>query len=289
MLFGRRDSYLQWQIGNSFWLRFQYDGVNWNGVGDLTMHCRNYWLATGASLAILGAVTSATAADLPARMPVKGPAPVVAAPFSWTGFYIGIHGGGAWLDHKQQTTADGFGLCGVAPGVADCTLDKSGAAVGGLAGYNFQSGRFVYGIEVDGTWLSPKTSRSIDTNAVAVINPITIHSKVNWLATVRGRLGITMSPTLIYVTGGAAFGGVKSGWFDSGTPPNGVAIDKIKAGWVAGGGIEHAFASNWLVRVEGLYHDLGKDTASSFSAGTTYNTTFRHRVTTVRGAVALRW
>jgi outer membrane immunogenic protein len=254
------------------------------------MHCKNYWLATVSSLAILGAVGSATAADLPARMPVKA-APVVApAPFSWTGFYIGVHGGGAWLDHKQTSTFDaGNGLCGAAPGPADCTIDKSGAAFGGLAGYNFQSGRVVYGIEVDGSWLSLKGSKAL-APVPLVVDPITIHAKVSWLATVRGRLGITMSPTLLYVTGGAAFGGVKSGWFDANLPvANGVSIDKTRFGWVAGGGIEHAFASNWSVRVEGLYHDLGKDSASSFSVGTTYNTTFRHRIATVRGAVALRW
>jgi hypothetical protein len=51
-----------------------------------------------------------------------------------------------------------------------------------------------------------------------------------------------------------------------------------------------AIAPNWLVRVEGLYHDLGKVNASTAITGwVTYNTTFRHRVTTVRGAVALRW
>jgi outer membrane immunogenic protein len=254
------------------------------------MHCKNYLLTTVSSLAILGVIgmTPVTAADLPARMPVK--APVVApAPFSWTGFYIGIHGGGAWLDHKQTTTLDGFGVCGGASDVPDCTLDKFGGAFGGLAGYNFQSGQVVYGIEVDGTWLNLKHSKSF-TDVTFAVDPLTIHSKVSWLATIRGRLGITMSPTLIYVTGGAAFGGVKSGWFDGffGTP-NAVTVDKTKAGWVIGAGIEHAFASNWTLRVEGLYHDLGKVTGTAPFFGDTYTTTFRHRVTTVRAAVALRW
>ena len=251
------------------------------------MHCRSYWLATVSSLAIVGAAGSASAADLPARMPVKAPVVAPAPAFSWTGFYIGIQGGGAWLDHKQTTDNVGIGVCGVPSGPADCTVDKFGGAFGGLAGYNFQSGRVVYGIEVDATWLSLKGSQ-VFASAPVVDGALTIHSKVNWLATVRGRLGITMmSPTLIYVTGGAAFGGIESGWFDSTITT--LAIDKTKVGWVAGGGIEHAFAPNWLVRVEGLYHDLGKDTASVNSFNTTYTTTFRHRVTTVRGAVALRW
>lgn len=257
------------------------------------MRCRGYLLATVSSLAILGAANiavPATAADLPARMPVKAPVVAAPAPFSWTGFYIGVHGGGAWLDHKQTVAVAGGtpGICGVAPGPADCTVNKFGGAFGGLAGYNFQSGRVVYGIEVDGTWLSLKGSK-VFTPVPLVVDPLTIHSKVSWLATVRGRLGITMSPTLLYITGGAAFGGVKSGWFDGALVPNAASIDKTKVGWVAGGGIEHAFANNWLVRVEGLYHDLGKDSVTVVTTGTTYNSTFRHRVTTVRGAVALRW
>ncbi|MBX9772906.1 MAG: outer membrane beta-barrel protein [Xanthobacteraceae bacterium] len=241
-----------------------------------------------SSLAILGAVNAAQAADLPVRAPMPVKAAVVApAPFNWTGFYIGIHGGGAWLDHKQQITGNGAGICGVA-GTPDCAIDKAGGAFGGLAGYNLQSGRIVYGVEVDGTWLSLKGSKVIPGDLNFFADPLTINTKVSWLATVRGRLGITMSPTLLYVTGGAAFGGVKSGWVDLGSNVAS-AIDKTRVGWVAGGGIEHAFANNWLVRIEGLYHDLGKDSATVVGLGTTYNTTFRHRVTTVRGAVALRW
>jgi outer membrane immunogenic protein len=252
------------------------------------MRGKSLLLATVSSLAIIGAINVAAAADLPARVvPVK--APVVAAAYNWTGFYIGIHGGGAWLDHKQTVNVVGGGglaICG-APG-PDCTIDKFGGAFGGLAGYNFQSGRVVYGIEVDGSWLSLKGSKVLPPDPL-LVDPVTIHAKVSWLATVRGRLGITMSPTLLYITGGAAFGGVKSGWFDASLPANAASIDKTAFGWVAGGGIEHAFANNWLVRVEGLYHDLGKDSVTVVTTGTTYNTAFRHRVTTVRGAVALRW
>lgn len=249
---------------------------------------KTYWLVTVSSLAIVGAVGSASAADLPARMPVKAPVVAPAPAFSWTGFYIGIHGGGAWLDHKQTIVATpSRGVCGVAPGPGDCTVDKFGGAFGGLAGYNFQSGRVVFGVEVDGTWLSAKGTKVFAT-APEVDDPLTIHAKVNWLATVRGRLGLTMSPTLIYVTGGVAFGGVKSGWFDGGQNVA-VQIDKTQTGWVAGGGIEHAFAPNWLVRVEGLYHDLGETTTTVVTIPATYTTTFRHRITTVRGAVALRW
>jgi outer membrane immunogenic protein len=250
------------------------------------MNCKTYWLATVSSLAIVGVVTSATAADLPARMPVKAPVAAPAPAFSWTGFYIGVQGGGAWIDHKQQSTINGTGFCGLAPSAFDCTVDKFGGAFGGLAGYNFQSGQAVFGVEVDGTWLSVKGT-TVYANAPLILDPLTINAKVEWLATIRGRIGLAMSTTLFYVTGGVAFGGVKAGWSD-GPGTTGIQIDKTKTGWVAGGGIEYAVAPNWLVRIEGLYHDLGKDTETVL-AGPTYTTTFRTRVTTVRGAVALRW
>jgi outer membrane immunogenic protein len=262
------------------------------------MHFKTYLLSTASALAVAGAVSlnPAYAADIPARMPVK--APVVEAPFSWSGFYIGIHGGGARLDHRQ-ITFDGNGACGAPFGTTSvCDLDKFGGAFGGLAGFNMQSGQFVYGIEVDGSWLGTKVSATYpDIIGFPGAAPVTLNGKVEWLATVRGRVGMALSPTLIYVTGGVAFGGVKSSWAVNVPPPCtgtdvicGVAVDKTKTGWVVGGGIEHAFARNWSLRLEALYHDLGKITGPSFTeSGFTYSTTFRHRVTTARAALALRW
>jgi outer membrane immunogenic protein len=115
-----------------------------------------------------------------------------------------------------------------------------------------------------------------------------VHSGVEWLATVRGRLGMAFSPTMIYVTGGVAFAGVKSGWINDFNSPVGVSDDKTKTGWVAGGGIEHAFSKSWSLRGEVLYHDLGKDNGSVTSSST-YATEFRHRVLTARAGLALRW
>ena len=74
------------------------------------MRCKSLLLATVSSLAIIGAVHVAAAADLPARAPVPVKAPIVAAAYNWTGFYIGIHGGGAWLDHNQRTVREQWHL-----------------------------------------------------------------------------------------------------------------------------------------------------------------------------------
>jgi outer membrane immunogenic protein len=254
------------------------------------MICKRLLLASVSSLALLAAPVMASSASA-ADMPVKAP-PAADPHFSWAGFYIGLHGGAAWLDHRQETTTPGLlgpiGVCGAGAGPTDCSIRGSGGAFGALAGYNFQSGRVVYGVEIDGTWLSISGSRIFAT-APVVSDPLTIHTKISWLATVRGRLGLTMSPTLVYVTGGAAFGRIRSGWFEGSNVPIALTIDQTRAGWVAGGGIEHAFARNWTVRIEGLFHDLGSVSGSTTGSGTTYNSTFRHRVTTVRGALALRF
>jgi outer membrane immunogenic protein len=141
---------------------------------------------------------SATAADLGARpMPVK--APVVAAPaWSWTGFYIGINGGGVWHRAKADITD---------LNTPDSTTAKAfGATFGGQAGFNWQVERFVLGIEADWNWVDAS-----DTVGFPGFDPVlTFTSKLSSLATVRGRLGVTLSPTMIYATGGFAAGKVKN-------------------------------------------------------------------------------
>ena len=249
------------------------------------MRCRGYLLATVSSLAMIGAANAQPSA--------RGP--VVAAAYNWTGFYIGIHGGGAWLDHKQSTTINN-GTCNTPSAVLDGELQPYSVwrnawwfcrlqlAIGAHR-LRRRSGR-----QLD---RSKKSVTTQDTVGLGGPGVMTFTGRVDWLATARGRLGITMSPTLLYVTGGMAFGGVKSSWTDNDPPPaprnDSLTVRKVKVGWVAGGGIEHAFANNWLVRVEGLFHDLGKVTGTYIDGANNYTTTFRHRVSTVRAGLALRW
>src|SRR5688572_11592188 len=92
------------------------------------------------SVSVLALTVSATAADLSARpMPVK--APVVAAPaWTWTGFYIGINGGGVW--HRAKADANDE-----RPVFDSATVKAWGATFGGQAGFNWQVDRFVLGVE----------------------------------------------------------------------------------------------------------------------------------------------
>jgi outer membrane immunogenic protein len=251
---------------------------------------RSYLLATVSAAACS---TGALAADLPARVPVKAPAPVV-APWSWAGFYVGINAGAAWNHAKFTDLGDQNGLgYGFLPGTTYWSPTSVGFTGGGQIGYNFQSGNLVYGLEADLNWVNAKKSETLTTAAaiVAVFSgPLQVSTKLEWMATVRGRLGITLSPTLLYVTGGWAIAGFED-QFDAPVNTDPVLISKkTRSGWTVGGGIEHMFARNWTAKIEALYADFGSWTASGPNVGgLIYRTRFEHEVITVRGGLNWKW
>jgi outer membrane immunogenic protein len=243
---------------------------------------RRYFLATVSAAALS---TSAIAADIPARVPVKAPPPVVVAP-SWAGFYIGINAGVAWHHAEFTELGDPFGAgAAFPPGTTYWTPKKAGFTGGGQAGYNFQTGNVVYGIEADLNFVSNKASATFPAQFGGTV---TTSSKLDWMATVRGRLGVTLSPTLIYVTGGWAVAHFEDTWTIS-APTNGARADNVRSGWTVGGGIEHMFARNWTAKIEALYADFGNSTGSLAVFGSTYRSRFEHEVVTVRGGLNYKW
>ena len=163
------------------------------------------------------AATGASAADMPVYK--AAPAPVfVPQPLTWAGFYAGINGGAVWNTVKT-TTNDFVEVCSYYHGGCfDSSFNNShsktkvGGTFGGQIGYNWQGGPWVYGVEADLNWVSAKVSASrslYDTyNYIGVSG--TASSELTWLSTIRGRLGYAWGPTMIYATGGVAFGGVKT-------------------------------------------------------------------------------
>jgi outer membrane immunogenic protein len=243
---------------------------------------RSYLLVTVSAAAFS---TGALAADIPARMPVKAPAPV-AAPWSWAGFYIGINAGVAWnrAEFTDLGTADG--CCGYSfpRGTTFWSPSKAGFTGGGQAGYNFQSGNIVYGIEVDANWVNGKTSTLILPQSVSAT------TKLEWMATARGRVGLTLSPTLVYVTGGLAVGHFEDNYGATFRSVTDFSSSRTRLGWTAGGGVEHMFARNWTVKIEALYADFGDWTVQGPPTGLTfYRARFAHEVITVRGGLNLKW
>ena len=231
-------------------------------------------LVTVSTLALTGI---ASAADLPARMPVKAmPAPVIVQ--QWAGPYIGINGGAIW--HRQES--DTYAASGTVPYALDRKVTATGGMVGGQVGYNWQSQNVVFGLEADLDWVGASKSQ-----VVAAASSLTFTSKLNWLSTVRARLGFAAGQTLFFATGGLAIGGVKNNWRFTATPALAVESNDTRVGWTAGGGIEHFISSNVTLKAEALYVDLGKQ--SQLGPGSTYVTHFKNTAIIGRAGVNLKW
>ena len=225
---------------------------------------RRILLAGAATLAASLSMMSANAADLqrpiPNPMPTKAP-PYVAPEYDWTGFYVGINGGGGW----------GRGFTELSHG-----FDISGALVGGTAGYNVQLGHLVLGVEGDIDWSDLKGS----TSANGCVAGCSVENK--WLGTGRGRVGYAFGTFLPYVTGGVAVGDV------SASAAGFSGMDSTQVGWTAGGGLEYGLTRNWSAKVEYLHVDLGRFNCG-FSCGPTANDDVGFRADTVRGGLNLRF
>jgi outer membrane immunogenic protein len=189
-------------------------------------------LLASVGLLALG-VAQASAADIARRRPPPVKAPVyVAPPFSWTGGYVGINGG------------YGFGRSDFSPPFTTGSFDTSGGLVGGTLGYNYQVNQIVFGLEgdIDASWIKGS----------APCAGLTCEVKNSWLGTVRGRLGYAAGHFMPYVTGGAAFGDIKTSITGIGS------ATETKTGWTAGGGLEYNFNGPWSAKLEYLYVDLGR-------------------------------
>ena len=188
---------------------------------------------------VSAAGVSAFAADLPPQTQPVAPVAYVPA-FSWTGFYLGGELG--WI----QTNADyttGAQILGV-PFVVTSGSDKNGLIYGGLAGYNYQVGQFVLGVEGDfAGWTVGRVRYTAITGDF-----LTAHSK--WASSIRGRLGYAFDHALFYVTGGAAF--ISN---ETSIPTTGISIggDGTRAGWTVGAGLDYAFTNNWFSGIEYRY------------------------------------
>jgi outer membrane immunogenic protein len=262
-------------------------------MGVLMKKLRTQLLATAAVMTLSGA---AYAADM--GVPMKAPPPAPIPYTNWQGFYIGgLLGVGRSNQQVNSyggtTTTKTGSICG-SYGAQSCTNDST-AFIGGVeVGYDWQSRYFVYGVAADWTWAGFKRDR---TNASGA-SIWTHQSKIQWLASFRGRMGLAVDDTLVYFTGGLALGQVKvSGQFaDSSAVEAGpLNINKTQVGWVAGLGVEHKFNQNWSLKAEYLYYDLGKTSgnwqinAGGSDPGTTYTTDVNTQIHVGRVGLVYRW
>jgi outer membrane immunogenic protein len=240
-----------------------------------------------AVTAVMGTSLAAQAADL--RPPVsKEREPV----YLWAGFYAGVNAGFAW----SRTEVDPLGnilfcdpaVTGCAAGLPTPTAQVAsippslgtngkGAMIGGQAGFNYQTGPYVLGVEADLDWTNLGASGTQGGIAPVVGFPgsfiattATADQRLRYFGTLRARVGFTpvLYPTLLlYLTGGLAYGGLNSSTSVAQVNPVNCAgcvitpgtgsESVIRTGWTVGGGFDYLLAGDWSVRAEYLYFNLG--------------------------------
>jgi high affinity Mn2+ porin len=187
------------------------------------------------SLSLLALGGRAIAADMPLK------APVLNTVYSWTGFYLGGHvgyGGGNFGPGTNPLPAQGVFF----------PHSVTGLIGGYQAGYVRQlSNHVVLGIEADASFPSP-----LDAPA---LTPAPFNTTLDYVGTLRGRIGYAFGTWLPYATGGFAWGHSHVNINDGG----GSIISspgQYQTGWTAGAGVEFAVSGNWSVKVEYDYIDL---------------------------------
>jgi outer membrane immunogenic protein len=171
---------------------------------------------------------------------------------NWGGFYVGGNFGyGVGHDHLQVERIRPDGTIST---VFSLPQSPAGILGGGQAGYRFQRDWLVVGAEADFQWSGQR-----DSSCTPCFFSF-YDEKLNWFGTVRGVAGVAQNSWLWYVTAGYAYGriGVNYNILLSGLPPALAGSNSTESGWTAGVGVEtKLWASNWSVRLEYLYLDLG--------------------------------
>jgi outer membrane immunogenic protein len=239
---------------------------------------RQFLFASAALLALAGAGT-ARAADMPPN--VIYPAaiyPAATVPFTFTGFYAGANVGGVLGGTKYLETPSGaFGPAAAVVQAVGTSSTAPRGVLGGLeAGYNWQFGHFVLGIETDfsGWDMSSNSGQAGSGTAPPVFGlpagkVITYSSSntvtSNWLYTLRPRVGFANGNMLTYLTAGLAVTDLRfSQSITMGTcaPTLTGSASNTVVGWTAGGGVEYALSWNWFIKAEYLYASFSNQNAA---------------------------
>jgi outer membrane immunogenic protein len=218
--------------------------------------------------------TGAMAADMslpPAPPPVQAPPPPL-----WTGFYVGVNGGGAWDPTGGQNTN-----CGSACTAAETTL--AGVAGGVQVGYNYQLGVMVIGVEGEFSGSSLRGSYP----ALDTIDTLT--TSVDYFGTVTGKLGVAVNRLLIYGKGGVAWVHTNNSDYD--TLENATFTSNYwQMGWTVGGGAEYGLSPNWSVKLEySLIETPNKSTTFNGPSGLFFTALLHQQISQVTAGVNYRF
>jgi outer membrane immunogenic protein len=235
------------------------------------------------TVALVAMATSASAADLGARPYTKAPPPMMVAIYDWSGFYVGLNGGGGWSHKCWDLINDGFGNI---PAVSDGCHDATGGTVGGQIGYRWQASSWVFGLEAQGNWAD------FQGNNVALTDlTLRNHSKIDAFGLFTGQVGYAWNNVLLYVKGGAAVTNDKYTGIDI---PTGLVFDtasETRWGGVVGAGFEYGFTPNWSFGIEYDHMFMGtRDVSFRTGVGTFTGIERIHQdVDVVTARINYRW
>ena len=204
-----------------------------------------------STTALVVLASPALAADLAARPYTKAPPPVMAAIYDWSGFYIGVNGGGGWTHNTWDVVGGG----------REGSHDSSGGTIGGQVGYRWQMGQFVFGVEAQGNWADFSGD-----NQSALFGTRN-RTKTDAFGLFTGQVGYAFNNVLVYAKGGAA---ITSNTYTITNAATGAFLgsnDNTRWGGVVGAGLEYGFAPNWSLGVEYDHLFMDRQTVSFGALG----------------------
>lgn len=217
------------------------------------------------------------AADLYTPSPQSySPVYAAASAFTWSGFYVGLQGGYGWGD----ATTNEYTLPGHTLNDGPLNYDADGFFGGVHAGVNFQAGSIVYGAEADIEYADISGSYPWG-------NGDDLTKTIDWMGSVRGRLGYAFNRLLVYATGGLAYADVEMSATDADGPD--ISSSEWTAGWTLGGGAEYALTDNVSVRGEYRYSDFGDTELSGNVYGGSFAYPHDNKVQSVRVGISYKF
>jgi outer membrane immunogenic protein len=215
------------------------------------------------ALVALSASGATFAADLKPVYKAPPPPPVY---FSWTGCYVGAHGGYGKAQTSHNVQFDDATNFPPEFLFTDKFTPNSGV-VGLQGGCNYQVGSFVFGIEGDYTWANGNETRTF-LEPGGGGDTATFNTKLDSLASVRGRVGIAQDRTFFYLTAGAAWSRFNYSYtlVDTDEGGNAASLRFNPNGIVYDVGVEYAWTDWLILRAEYLHYSFGNDFALPRSA-----------------------